>query len=487
MICISINQESRRFALADMLNASRQCDLLEIRLDRFSKAPDIKELLDAKPCPVIMSCRRASEGGSWTGSEEDRLALLRQCIVSKADYVEIELDVADQIRRFPPSQRVISYTSNQETPADLSDIYEQMQSKNPDVIKLVTLARTPEEAWPLVQILAKQRVPTVAVGLGKPGIMLSILGRKIGAPWIYAALERGMEAYPGQTTVHDLQDVYHYESITRSTRLIGVTGFSDGEVLKVAALNAALAFADLPARCLPLAVGDVRLFRKIIDAVKLAAVVLDPENQAAGLEIANELHSLAKSSKRVDLLLNKEDSWHGFDTLNAALLARIEGLLKSSATAEPLHGKIVLIAGLNETALALAREFVQRGAGVVLASYQRKAGGQAAGEIGCRFVQFEAIATTSHHALIVCDHEQEHGREGVHPGYLKPGMIVADLTAQFLNTPLLDKAAAKGCSVIRPQDLFFDQMQTQSRYLTGKRIDRTVFEKAVPDRLRDNG
>src|SRR3984893_11236712 len=154
MICISINQESRRMALVDMLNAARQCDLLEVRLDRFGKAPELGELLAVKPKPVIMSCRRPRDGGLWEGSEEERLAILRQCIISKSDYVEIELDVADQIRPFPPAKRVISYTNFQETPADIADIYAQAQSKSPDVIKLVTLARTPEEAWPLVQILA---------------------------------------------------------------------------------------------------------------------------------------------------------------------------------------------------------------------------------------------------------------------------------------------------------------------------------------------
>ena len=102
MICISLAQASRRMALADMLNASRQCDLIEVRLDCFEKAPDIAELLANKPKPVIMSCRRPKDGGNWTGSEPDRLTLLRQCIVAKADYVEIELDVADQIRLFPP-------------------------------------------------------------------------------------------------------------------------------------------------------------------------------------------------------------------------------------------------------------------------------------------------------------------------------------------------------------------------------------------------
>src|SRR6516162_11925527 len=103
MICISLAQESRRLALADMLNAAPQCDLIEVRLDRFGKAPELNEILAVKPRPVIMSCRRPRDGGLWEGSEEERLALLRQCIISKADYVEIELDVADEIRPFPPA------------------------------------------------------------------------------------------------------------------------------------------------------------------------------------------------------------------------------------------------------------------------------------------------------------------------------------------------------------------------------------------------
>ena len=167
-------------ALVDMLNASKQCDLIEVRLDCFEKTPDVAELLEHKPKPIIMSCRRLKDGGQFSGSEEERLTLLRQCIVGKADYVEIELDVADQIRRFPPAKRVITYTNLQETPRDIAEIYSECQSKNPDVIKLVINARTPEEAWPLLQIVARQTIPTVVVGIGKPGIMLSVLGKKIG-------------------------------------------------------------------------------------------------------------------------------------------------------------------------------------------------------------------------------------------------------------------------------------------------------------------
>src|SRR5260370_24133586 len=117
MICVSMAQESRRLALADMLNAARQGDLLELRLDRFAKAADVAELLTAKPKPVIMTCRRSQDGGQWQGPEEERLALLRHCIISKADYVEIELDVAEQIHPIPRSNAVNSHPNLPSTPA----------------------------------------------------------------------------------------------------------------------------------------------------------------------------------------------------------------------------------------------------------------------------------------------------------------------------------------------------------------------------------
>ncbi len=353
MICVSINEESRRLALADMLNADRLgADLLEVRLDRFGKAPDLGELNANKPRPVIFTCRRPEDGGQWDGSEEERLAILRQCIVSKADYVEIELDAADKIRPFPPAQRVIAYTNLRETPPDILDIYEQARSKQPDVIKLVTLARTPEEAWPLVQILGRSTVPTVVVGLGKPGVMLTVLGKRLGAPWGYAALERGMEAYPGQPTVSDLDEIYRFRTIGKGTRLVGVTGFSEQAQITVSVLNAVFAQEQLNVRCLPLAVGDLRVFRKIIDAAKLVAVVVDPEHQASLVDIGVELHGAAKQARTVDLLVHKNDAWHGVNATCQAWVGALTDKLKERHGDSGLKDRIVLIAGITPAARA---------------------------------------------------------------------------------------------------------------------------------------
>jgi 3-dehydroquinate dehydratase/shikimate dehydrogenase len=483
MICISIAQESRRLALADMLNAARQCDLLEVRLDRFGKAPELGELLAAKPRPVIMCCRRPQDGGQWDGSEDERLAILRQCIISKAEYVEIELDAADQIRRFPPTKRVISYTNLEETPSDIADIFAEMQTKSPDVIKLTTRAETPEAAWPLVQILARATVPTVVVGLGKPGVMLGILGKKIGAPWTYAALERGMEAYPGQPTVRDLVETYHYREVEKQTRFVGVTGFDDHARATVAGLNAAFAHLNLPARCLPLGVGSLKLFRKIIEAVKLAAVVLDEEHRGAILGTGPELDPSAARSGAADVILHKGDKWYAHDTQTRATIAALETAARTKHPGDhPLKGRLTMVIGANATAEAMACALKDQEAAIIVASHDRARAQKIAQAVEGRHILFEAVFTTMHDVLVVCDEEKEqtHGKSALHTSFLKPGMTVLDLTATVRLSPLVRVAMERGCAVVTPQLLWLDQIATQAHLLTGKELPREVFEKAVP-------
>ncbi|HEV8061290.1 MAG TPA: type I 3-dehydroquinate dehydratase [Gemmataceae bacterium] len=486
MICISIAQASRRMALVDMLNASKQCDLVEVRLDCFEKTPDVAELLEHKPKPIIMSCRRLKDGGQFSGSEEERLTLLRQCIVGKADYVEIELDVADQIRRFPPAKRVITYTNLQEAPRDIAEIYGECQSKSPDVIKLVINARTPEDAWPLLQIVARQTIPTVVVGIGKPGIMLSVLGKKIGAPWTYAALEKGMEAYPGQPSVRELRDIFHYDKIEKSTRFLGVTGFGEQETAKVAAFNALLAQQKSPVRCLPLGLGSLPIFRKVMDAVKLAGVVVDAEHQEAVVSLASTLTPEAATARAVDLLLPGEQGWVGHNTTSKAIMGALESALAEKSPSEkPLQGRLLMIVGVNAVARAVGHAAREREARIIVASHHKQAAQQLAQALECRFVQWEALYSTMHDAIVVCDDERDQmksktatGEAGLHPGYLKAGMVVMDLTAPR-PTAFLRGAKSRGCGVVYSHQLWPEQIALQANLLTGQQPDMNLVRTSL--------
>jgi 3-dehydroquinate dehydratase/shikimate dehydrogenase len=483
MICISIAQKSRRFALVDLFNAAPQCDLVEVRLDRFDQAANIAELLAHKRKPVVMACRRAEDGGEWLGREEERLALLRQCIVSRADYVELELDVADQIRPLPPTKRVIAYTNLIEVPANLNEIYRQALTKNGDVIKLVVPARTPEEAWPVVQLLAKPAAPTVVVGLGKPGILLALLARKVGAPWVYAALERGMEAYYEQFTVHDLEAVYHYRSIDRSTPFFAVTGFGELSYVTVALLNAAFARLGEPIRCLPVEIGDGSLFRKFLEVVKVRGAVIDAGSQSAVREMVDELRPSAAQAEAVDFLAHADGKWQGHNLFCRAVLAALEETLRAGQPAEAgepaVRGRVVLLVGVNGLSRALAAGVQRAGAIPIVAGHDKSAAQALAQSLGCRFVHGEAVYSTLHDVLVRCDDAD------LHPGFFKPGMTVVDVTALPRESDLLREAAQRGCRVVSPEQLLIELVNRQTRAVVGETVPREFLLETLRPLIED--
>ncbi len=477
MICITIAQESRTLALADMLNAVHLgADLLEVRLDCFDKAPHLNDLIGAKRKPLLFSCRRLQDGGNWKGTEDDRQLLLRQAILSKADYVEIELDVADQVRPFPPCQRVISYTNLKETPADIADIYDAMKTKSPDVIKLTCRARTPEEAWPLVQILAKPPVPTVVVGLGRPGAMLAVLGHRMGAPWTPAALERGAETYPGQPTVRELNEIYHYRDVGKSTRFVGVTGVGERELLTTGLLNAAFAHAALPHRVLPLQVGNPKLFRKVIDAVRLQGATMEADTYEKVHETAFFDETARAPVQAADLIVPGGDTgWTATNTVRNWAPAAVEAALlaREPGKAEPLKGRMAMLVGAGPLTRMVAGGLKERGCGLIFTSKDRSAAQRLSQIFGGRHVATEAVYSTMHDLLVIGgeapseDAEAEADELPVHPGYLRASMTIADLTSIPRRSRLLQEGRIRACNLVDPRRLLVELVREHARRIAG--------------------
>jgi 3-dehydroquinate dehydratase/shikimate dehydrogenase len=479
MICITIAQESRHLLLADMLNAvAMGADLLEIRLDHLEKAPNFSDMLAAKRKPLLFSCPRPRDGGLWKGTEEERLMLLRQAIMSKADYVEIEYDVAGQIRPFPGCRRVISYTNVGKMPSAIGEIYEDMLALKPDVIKLTVRARTPEEAWPLVQILGKQKVPTVVVGLGRPGVMLAVLGKKIGAPWTAAALERGAEAFPGQPTIRDLVGVYRYRDIEKSTRFVGVTGLGEYEFLATGLMNAAFARLGVAHRVLPLQVGELKLFRKVIDIVKLHGVAMDDAFYERLHEAAAYDESARPPVQAADLMLpGPENSWIGSNSYGIWAANALEETLRrrDPEKERPLQGRAVMLAGAGPWTRMLAPVLKARGAALIFASKDRNAAMRLSQQFGGRQIAWDGLYATLHDVLVVSRESNLGDAEvdeelPIHPGYLKSTMTVLDVSAIPRQSKFLIEAKYRGCSIVEPSNILLERVAEHVKRMTGQSI-----------------
>ena len=204
--------------------AKRGAQMIELRLDSLAKAPDFKRLLANRPSAMVATVRRPADGGRWPGTEEDRQMLLRQAIVAGFDWVDLETDVAEEIRRFKDVKRIISYHNLREVPAELEEIHEKMCTQDPDVVKLAVTAQRPTDNLRVLKLLQKAKKPTVAFCMGDLGIPSRILGARYGAPFAYAAFNKERGIAPGILSYEELKGIYHYPQINAETRVYGVIG-----------------------------------------------------------------------------------------------------------------------------------------------------------------------------------------------------------------------------------------------------------------------
>ncbi|MEZ6061251.1 MAG: type I 3-dehydroquinate dehydratase [Planctomycetaceae bacterium] len=482
MICISVSPSSRTLAPVDLLNASRKCDLIELCLDQFIKTPDVAELLRSVDKPVLVSCRRQRDGGHWRHSEEQRLQLLRNSIVAGPAYIELELDVADKVPRFGNTRRVISYTSLNRPPAKIDDVFEKCWNAKADVVKFTWPTDDLDAAWPLLAAVTQKReLPVVGQGIGPSGLTFSLLSRKYGSPWIYAALEKGMETWPGQPTVWELEEEYRWNEIGRGTRFLGIIGMGAAENTSTRILNFSFQELGRRIRCLPLIPGKSDRLKKMLQVMKINGLIVDPMCSAHLDDFAEPGDEVARKSGYMDLFMEKSSGWKGVATLLSALETVIhnqrEDLLR-------MNGRAVTVIGSGPLGMAAAVWAASKNAAVSIAAPSDNAATSAARHCGVRHLPWSAVHGVRTEILILAGCEIRCGtdRRELNPSLIREGMTVVDLTRYPNESAFADEAAARGAHYPSPPRIFAEQLQLQFRTLTGLDLPPGAFEKGLGPR-----
>lgn len=474
MICISVTPTSRRLAKADLLNAAHRADMIELCLDHLVKEPDVGDMLEGVNKPVIVSCRRKEDGGHWQGDEEQRLQLLRKAIVAGPAYIELELDVAGDVPRFGETKRVVSYTSLHKPLSGVDDVFLEASNAKADVVKFTWPTPTLDAAWPLlVEVTKKRELPVVGQGLGRAGRTFSILAQKFGSPWIYAALEPGMEAHPGQPNVWELEETYSWDEIDRKTRLVGVVGFGSSDEKTVKIFNAGFRALGKNIRCLPLALGRIDKLAKMLDTLKINVLLVSPLFAEDVLEFADHAEEAAVEAGFADLVVKQSDGWHAFNTLWRNALKAIESTLGvQDDGSRPLDRRNVLLIGANATARALAWGVKRRNGVLSVTDPDDEEARKFAQRFDVRMVPFASVYDTLADVVAFTDPHivVGHKRAELNPGYLKPAMTVFDACKLPDETEFLREARERGCRVVSPRDVFVDQVAARFKAITGEEL-----------------
>ncbi len=497
-ICVVIARTRHKMVQAEIQEAAKKgAGLLELRLDYLARAPDFKRLLVDKPCPLVATVRRVADGGRWTGTEDARLALLRQAIVSGFDWVDLESDIANKIPRFGKTKRIVSYHNMREIPADLETIYQEMCKQDADVVKIAVRATQIGDAIRVLSLMKNTPKPTIALAIGDLGAPTRVLGARLGAPFTYASFNKDRGIAPGMFSFDEMRRTFFYEQINAETKVFGVVGDPVAHSLSPKLHNQAFRHLGINAVYLPFRVprGELAAFLKAYEQIPLQGISVTIPHKEVAAELATHKDDTVAATKAANTLIRTDDGWSAYNTDYLGVLETLKTNLPLGPDQRPtpLESMTVLILGAGGIARSVAHALHRSHVPVTLTNRTMVRAHGLAAEVGCDAMEWDARHTAVCDLVINCTSVGMHPEvddSPMHHSFFRDGLTVFDTVYTPENTLLIKEAKNRGAHTITGVDLFVRQAALQFKLFTGQDAPLELMHLAAkralsPVTLRD--
>ena len=480
MICIPIVGPTQSKSLQDIVAAEPLADILELRLDLMSDY-DLDALLAASTKPCIVTNRTKREGGQFSGSEEERIVLLKQAMVAGAEYVDIETSTPKELLKpFLQSERkskvILSYHNFTDTPEETEHLYELMCGMPADILKIVTYARDINNNLALFNLIHRSKKDgkkLIALCMGEKGEISRILSPLLGGFLTFGSLETGKETAPGQITGASLRDIYRVCDKRDAFKIFGVIGNPVYKSMGYLIHNRAFKEIGSTDIYVPFLVDNVENFFKGFSPYFEGLSVTMPFKEDI-MALMDKIEETAKRIGAVNTVVRDETGWKGYNT-------DCMGALKALEKHVDLKGKNVLIVGAGGTAKAIGYGVQEKGAKITVTYNRNKEKGlQLAKELAAKVVNIQDAGEEEIDVLINCSPvgmSPNQEETPISSRYLRKGMVVFDSVYNPLETRLIREAKVAGCVTISGLELFVNQAVGQFELWTG--------QKAPADPMRD--
>jgi 3-dehydroquinate dehydratase/shikimate dehydrogenase len=480
MICVSVGRGRHRMMIAEHAHLAEQgVQLVELRLDYIRRPVNLRRLLNERACPVITTCRRPEDGGKWMRSERDRQMLLRTAVADGADYVDIEMDIADRVPRYGNTQRIISYHNFDETPDNLEDIHHRMCRLDPDIIKIATMANNPIDNIKALRLCRDSEIPTVAFCMGEMGLPSRVLCGRAGAPMTYATFSEDRKMAPGQLSYKEMQEDFLYESITKDTVILGVVADPVAHSLSPCVHNACIREKKLDMLYLPFRVPKEYLeeFIQICPEMGVRGLSVTIPHKERILKCINALDDNVAGIGAANTVVFRDVNSYGFKKDCTAAVESLQAALKEVKTEEEssLADQQVLILGSGGVARAIAFGLMRAGSKVTICGRDHRKSDALATELDCKSIDWTARANHKCNVLINCTPVGMHpnmDETPFDPEWFNKRTIVFDTVYNPEQTLFIKEARTAGCPTITGIDMFVRQAAKQFRLFTG--VDANV-------------
>ncbi|MFQ5766579.1 MAG: type I 3-dehydroquinate dehydratase, partial [Acidobacteriota bacterium] len=319
MIAVTIKESSLLHARQVMAALPSGVERVELRVDDLA-GQDWPSLIQQADCPIILTCRPSSQGGSFAGTEAERLAVLEKGLQVGADMVDVEVGsfAMSLLERYPANRFLFSLHDFEAGAGRVQHHLERLLSTPRQA--LLKLAFIPEGlhetllARQLLDRAGKENRRLVMVPMGEAGIPGRLLAPFWGSAWTYAVPDGSPPVAPGQFSLNEVKDLYDVDGIRTATVLTGILGQPIASSLSPWMHNRAARQAGLDARYLPFPSPNAADLLVHAGDWGLAGLSVTHPHKAAVLPWLDEMSPVVRACRAANTLVFRQDRLVGENT-----------------------------------------------------------------------------------------------------------------------------------------------------------------------------
>jgi 3-dehydroquinate dehydratase/shikimate dehydrogenase len=492
-VCVAIIGATPAEMLEKATAVVKETPFLEFRLDYLEKPllalPKLKHFLTENTAvTAIATCRRAANGGKFSGNLAAEMEILTKAATSGFHIVDLELESTESLKKGELQKLrdtgvalIISHHDFAAT-KDLDGIYKRIEPFHPDFIKIVPTAKTLTDNVTLMRFIERMDDHSNIVGIcmGDAGIISRVLGLRAGSAFTFAAATAGEETGPGQIAARTLIETYRIDQVDAATKVYGVAGNPIRSSLSPIMMNTAFRRETVNAVYLALQANKLADLLKLVHEIPIQGIsVTMPLKQEimAHLEKTDPLS--AKIGACNTVLRAQDGKLYGFNTDVAGITGPLEKRMS-------LRGAKALVLGAGGAARAAVFGLRDKGADVFILNRTAETAQKLAKQSGAKTIKKDALAKTPFDVII---NATPVGMAGIKSTPLLEAKdlntkLVFDLVYNPLETPLLRLARQQSIPIITGIEMFVQQGARQFEIWTGKPAPEEEMLRVVIHALR---
>ena len=213
--CASVAEKTPKRLKQTLTKALKKSDYAEIRFDFLNPnlVPDALQQIKKDLRKCVCTLRPVSEGGKFSGSEKNRISIMKLIAEYNPFLLDIELNSLSKnknLQRYLKSTGtdiLVSWHNFKQTPgiSVLKKKLAQMK-KFSNNIKIVTMAKSVNDATRVLSLYKNNNTKLIAFSMGNYGRISRILCLFLGSPYTYVSL--GKPVAPGQFSVDEVKSIF---------------------------------------------------------------------------------------------------------------------------------------------------------------------------------------------------------------------------------------------------------------------------------------